>query len=100
MFNGNYHLASSSPCIGAGIVQPWMTGAQDLDGNPRVTGASVDMGAYESAAPPILSIQRSGPNVILRWPSAGTAGLVLQQSYDLASSSSWTPSGATITDDG
>jgi FIMAH domain len=46
--NGNFHLPSTSPCIDAGIVQPWMTGAFDLDGNPRVRGASVDIGVYES----------------------------------------------------
>src|SRR5262249_37183178 len=46
--NGDFHLASASPCIDAGIVQPWMTGAFDLDGNPRVQGPSADIGAYES----------------------------------------------------
>lgn len=50
--NGNYHLSASSPCIGAGVVQPWMAGAQDLDGNPRTTGGRVDMGAYQSGYPP------------------------------------------------
>jgi len=48
--NGDFHLASSSPCIDAGITQPWMVGAQDLDGNPRISGPSVDIGAYEKAA--------------------------------------------------
>jgi hypothetical protein len=46
--NGNFHWAPTSPCIDAGIVQPWMAGAYDLDGNPRVRGASVDIGVYES----------------------------------------------------
>jgi hypothetical protein len=52
--NGNYHLASSSPCIAAGEVQPWMTNAFDLDGNPRTTNGVVDIGAYQSpfAMPP------------------------------------------------
>jgi hypothetical protein len=48
--NGDFHLASTSPCIDAGITQPWMIGTQDLDGNPRVSGASVDIGAYETPA--------------------------------------------------
>jgi hypothetical protein len=48
--NGNFHLASSSPCIDAGITQPWMIGAQDLDGAQRVSGTSVDIGAYETPA--------------------------------------------------
>jgi hypothetical protein len=47
---GDFHLAATSPCIDAGITQPWMIGAQDLDGNPRVSGASVDIGAYEKPA--------------------------------------------------
>jgi hypothetical protein len=53
--NGNFHCASNSPCIGAGVVQPWMTNAFDLDGNPRTTNGVVDLGAYQSpfaTAPP------------------------------------------------
>ncbi|WP_168442180.1 S8 family serine peptidase [Pontiella desulfatans] len=43
---GNYHLAPSSPCInwGDNVV---VSGATDLDGNPRLVGAYVDMGCYE-----------------------------------------------------
>lgn len=100
--NGNFHLASSSPCIHAGANQPWMTGAQDLDGNPRISGASVDIGTYETQAAlrSLLSIVRFGSNITLLWPSAGTSDLVLQQSSDLTAPESWTPSTATVTDDG
>jgi hypothetical protein len=48
--NNDFHLAPASPCIDAGIVQSWMIGAHDLDGNPRVSGLSVDIGAYEKPA--------------------------------------------------
>jgi len=45
---GNYHLLEDSPCIDTGdpnyIPEPNET---DLDGNPRVIGYAVDMGAYE-----------------------------------------------------
>lgn len=44
----NYHLAASSPCIGTGMVQSWMTGATDLDGQPRMANGEVDMGCYEN----------------------------------------------------
>jgi hypothetical protein len=100
--NGNFHLAPASPCIGAGVVQPWMTGAQDLDGNPRTTNGQVDMGAYETqpSSPAILSITRSGSNVVLRWPSAGTAKLILENSQDLTTPESWTSTGVTVSDDG
>ncbi len=45
---GDYRLAAGSPCINAGTNLPWMSGATDRAGNPRVQGGRVDMGAYES----------------------------------------------------
>jgi hypothetical protein len=46
--NDNYHLLAHSPCINAGdpnyVAEPNET---DLDGNPRVIGGRIDMGAYE-----------------------------------------------------
>jgi len=46
--NGNLRLQDTSPAIDAGdsdSVPPGLT--TDLDGNPRFSGAAVDMGAYE-----------------------------------------------------
>jgi len=47
--NRNYRLLPNSPCIDTGDpnyeAEPSET---DLDGNPRVVGARIDMGAYES----------------------------------------------------
>jgi len=45
----NLRLQATSPCINAGANQPWMIGATDFDGNPRIVGSMVDMGAYEAA---------------------------------------------------
>lgn len=42
----NLRLARESPCIDAGNNSA-VTVATDLDGNPRITGVAVDMGAYE-----------------------------------------------------
>ena len=42
----NLRLQSSSPCINAGT-NSYVTWAFDLDGQPRITGGRVDMGAYE-----------------------------------------------------
>lgn len=47
---GNLRLTSSSPCINAGTNAFWMTAARDLDGNTRIAGGIVDMGAYEYIA--------------------------------------------------
>ena len=44
---GNYRLLVGSPAVDAGVAMPWMSGAVDLDGRPRVAGTAPDMGAYE-----------------------------------------------------
>jgi hypothetical protein len=44
---GDYHLKGTSPCINAGTNMPWMVGASDLAGMPRIIGSRVDMGAFE-----------------------------------------------------
>jgi len=43
---GDYHLNAASPCINAGNNSSIATGT-DLDGNPRIVGGIVDLGAYE-----------------------------------------------------
>ena len=50
---GNYRLLASSPCVNVGANASWMTNASDLDGNPRLFGGTVDMGAYEYAPPAV-----------------------------------------------
>ncbi len=47
--NGDYRLATGSPCINTGWRQDWMAGAVDLDGRRRLDRFSglVDIGCYE-----------------------------------------------------
>jgi hypothetical protein len=47
----DYTLDRKSPCIDAGLNQPWMIGATDLAGNDRILSGFVDMGAYEADYP-------------------------------------------------
>jgi len=57
--DANGRLSGISPCLNTGLAQPWMAAETDLDGQPRVCGASVDMGAFEysSAAMPVGSLR-------------------------------------------
>lgn len=48
--NTDFHLQSNSPCINSGK-NAYATNGVDLDGNPRISGGTVDMGAYEYQNP-------------------------------------------------
>lgn len=48
--NGDFHLQSNSPCINAGP-NAYVFGTTDFEGNPRVRGMTVDIGAYEWQSP-------------------------------------------------
>lgn len=48
--DGDYHLQSNSPCINAGD-NYYVSATNDLDNNPRISGGTVDMGAYEFQNP-------------------------------------------------
>jgi hypothetical protein len=49
----NLRLQSGSPCINAAL-NAYAPGLTDLDGNPRLVGGTVDMGAYECQSPALL----------------------------------------------
>jgi hypothetical protein len=47
---GNLRLQTNSPCINSGN-NSYVVGSTDLDGNPRIVGGTVDIGAYEYQTP-------------------------------------------------
>lgn len=46
----DYHLQTNSPCINAGN-NSYVATATDFDGNPRIVGSVVDIGAFEFQSP-------------------------------------------------
>jgi hypothetical protein len=68
---GNYHLLDDSPCIDAGdpdfITEPSET---DIDGNPRIAGTKIDMGADEFV-PPITVVVTITPKTLNPQSSGG-----------------------------
>jgi hypothetical protein len=52
---GDYELTKNSPCFNTGVTLPWMSGATDLAGKPRLLPTQAplaDMGAFEMIPPP------------------------------------------------
>ena len=48
--DADFHLQSNSPCINSGN-NAYVAVTTDLDGNPRIVGGTVDIGAYEYETP-------------------------------------------------
>jgi len=75
--SGDYHLQAASPCINAGTNDAPSLPDTDKDGNPRIVGAAVDMGAYEWQGPKVIAVAidikpGSYPNAI----NLGSYGLI------------------------
>jgi hypothetical protein len=88
---GNFRLQPNSPCINAGD-NSYVTSATDLDGNPRLSGGTVDIGAYEYQWPQ-LTITPSDSNIVLTWPTNNLGydytGFTVQSTTNLISTVVW-----------
>ncbi|MHC4646278.1 MAG: outer membrane protein assembly factor BamB family protein [Planctomycetota bacterium] len=81
---GDVHLRSDSPCINAGPPSAWVVpGSVDMDGQPRIMGHVIDMGADEFFMPIIVvtkpardEVWVSGSVHEIHWESDSYAGSV------------------------
>ncbi len=81
---GDLHLQKTSPCLDAGATAPsYDTPLLDLDGNLRVMGGRIDMGAYEDVIASYVVTQPAGGETFsassdqaVTWESKLSSGLV------------------------
>ena len=66
---GDFHLQAGSPCINAGA-NSYVGTSTDRDGNLRIAGPTVDMGAYEfqPAGPLTVALQATLTNAPVSYP--------------------------------
>ncbi|MHC4498220.1 MAG: outer membrane protein assembly factor BamB family protein, partial [Planctomycetota bacterium] len=84
--DGDYHLLRDSPCIEAGIsdlIPPVGSTSVDIDGQPRLMGLRVDMGADEFELPTVIvtkpqegDIWANGSTHEIKWSSYAVSGTV------------------------
>ena len=69
---GDYRLQADSPCIDTGNTNSYTLNATDLDGNSRIRGFLVDIGAYEFqlVTPFPISGQWTDNGFVVEWPLA------------------------------
>lgn len=79
---GDYHLNPGSPCINAGSNSA-ITNQVDLDGNPRIVGGIVDLGAYEFQSP-VKYVSIANPSPVAPFTNWTTAATRIQDAVDAA----------------
>lgn len=82
--NSNYRPTASSACVNAGY--NGLAASEDLDGNKRIMGGTVDIGCYEYL--PVYAETRTSGKTRIWWEDAGVASYTVQ--YRIMGTDKWT----------
>lgn len=89
---GDFRLRNDSVCLNAGA-NAVVTSEVDLDGKPRLSGGTVDLGAYEMQNPaPALRIVPAGGSLRVSWPAWAQGYQLQETSLSPTSGLSWSNS--------
>ena len=87
---GDYHLRADSPCIDAGDNGAAPLQETDMEGNPRIIGDTVDMGAYEYGLPvPTISANGSKGTITVSTSDTVAISIGLDSGYKAGQNADW-----------
>jgi len=95
--DSDYRLQNGSACVDAGS-NAFVSASTDLDGNTRIVGDAVDMGAYENQGATLVvlygfEVGVAGNRVVVRWKTASETRTLGFRLYRRLGAGSWTTVG-------
>ena len=92
----DFHIRSTSPCFDAGTNEDWMTGSVDIDGDARIRGTNVDIGADEAWFFAALSVSNAAGKVTTLWDTVVNGAFFLEAATNLPGGN-WTNVSTVVT---